>query len=168
MTTKNFNVKRGLNTGNAFLTGNIVVNRVGSNLVPNSNANLNLGSSLLRYKDLYLANVVDINGQQITANATHVEITGILTVATIETEDVTANSINANTITVNNELIINSTTDATSTGTGSITTAGGVGIQKDLYVGGSINLVNGQGDQTKKGIINYNDGVESIDFKFNR
>lgn len=168
MTTKNFNVKRGLNTGNAFLTGNLVVARVGSNLVPNANAAFSLGSPLQRYKDIYIANVVDINGQQISANATHVEITGNLVVAAIETEDIIANTANVNTIAVNNQLIINSTIDATSTTTGSITTLGGVGIEKDLYVGGSINLVNSQGDQTKKGIINYNDGVESIDFKFNR
>jgi hypothetical protein len=38
---------------------------------------------------------------------------------------------------------------------------------KDLYVGGAIHLANGLGGTGSKGKINYNDGVDSIDFNFN-
>jgi hypothetical protein len=268
MTTKNFNVKKGITTGNVRLdanTGNIVGSNVNasslvttldlevtgnlrSNLRPNANGVLSLGNSSARYKDLYLSNVVYINDQSISANATTTTISGNLqltdanignvavanaNIAYLETANIVgniasfsnvtivtfaanqanvnilaANVITANTgnitnlnvsntivankievdlvegnifransaniktiisdqITVNNQIIINSTTQATSTTTGSFVTAGGAAIGKDLYVGGSIHLANGNGGTTSKGIINYNDGVNSIDFGFN-
>lgn len=275
MTTKNFNVKKGITTGNVKLdaaTGNIVGSNVNvsalvttldlqvtgnlrSSLRPNANGTLTLGNSTATFKDLHLSNTVFINDQSITANATHVSISGNLELANtvignaniananipkletaniigvkasfanvtivdlsvsnrttsnnltvanvltgnvgtfkniesnfitvanvlvankIEVEIIEGNIFRANSanikliktdqIEVNNQIIINSTTQATSTTTGSFVTAGGAAIGKDLYVGGAIHLANNNGGTTSKGIINYNDGVNSIDFGFN-
>lgn len=275
MTTKNFNVKKGITTGNVRLdavTGNIVGSNVNasslvttldlqvtgnlrSSLRPNANGALTLGNSTATFKDLHLSNTVFINDQTITANTTHVSISGnlelantvignaniananipkletaniigvkatfanvtivdlsvsnrttannltvanvltgnigtfkniesnfvtvanILTANVINVEIIEGNIFRANSanikliktdqIEVNNQIIINSTTQATSTTTGSFVTAGGAAIGKDLYVGGSIHLANNNGGTTSKGIINYNDGVNSIDFGFN-
>jgi hypothetical protein len=148
MTTRYFNVKTGLTTGNITLdadsgTANVsnvaVLKYVLSNLNPGSSGIYNLGNTSLRYKDVFLSNELNINGQSITANATSVII--------------------------NSQLTINNSTDSTSVSTGSITTLGGMGITKDLTVGGNINLANAAGNA--KGVINYNDTSESIDFKFN-
>lgn len=48
-------------------------------------------------------------------------------------------------VTTLNTLNITSTTDSTSTVTGALTVAGGVGVAKNLYVGGSVNGVIGAG-----------------------
>lgn len=187
MTNKNFNVKTGIKTGNITLdanTGNAnlgnikstgVVSAVDltlsgnlkSSLVPNSNGVLSLGSETRTFKELYLANILNIGNQTITANDLTGELTlsGNLVVANAEITTLDADAINVNTITVNNELVINSTTDSTSTTTGSIVTAGGMGIQKDLTVGGNINLATSS-TTDPKGAINYNSSAESIDFKF--
>lgn len=174
MTTKPFNVKGGLTTGNIFLdastgnanvaninvtsnvtTANLSVTLLKSNLIPNGNGVLSLANATNRYKDFYLSANLDINGQVITANSDG-----------ITAGNVFLNNANINTITINNQLVINSTTDSASTITGTIVTQGGVGIQKDLTVGGNINLAPA-GSSTPKGAINYNNTSESIDFKFN-
>jgi hypothetical protein len=173
MTTKNFNVKGGLTTGNITLdaasgnanvanvnatdtvkTANLSVALLTSNLIPNGNGVLSLANSTSRYKDFYLTGNIDINGQVIAANASGI-IAG----------NVFLNSANINTVAINNQLIINSSTDSTSTITGSFVTEGGVGIQKDLTVGGNINLTGG--GTSPKGIIDFNNTANSIDFKFN-
>jgi len=174
MTTKYFNVKQGIKTGNITLdaaTGNANVANIGvtglanianlsvtkliSNLIPNGNGVLSLANSTSRYKDLFLSGNIDINGQIIHANTDTV----------IFSNNISANGGNFESITVNTQIIINSTTDSTSTITGSINTLGGVGIKKDLTVGGNINLATST-NSTPKGIINYNDTVDSIDFGF--
>lgn len=174
MTTKYFNVKQGIKTGNIVLdanTGNatvanisvsalanianLSVNLVTSNLIPNGNGVLSLANSTSRYKDFYLTGNIDINGQVINANTDTV----------IFSNNVSANGANFETVTVNTQIIINSTTDSTSTDTGSMTTLGGVGIKKDLTVGGNINLATAT-STTPKGSINYDDISDSIDFKF--
>jgi hypothetical protein len=186
MTTKNFNVKTGIKTGNITLdasTGNAnlgnikstgVVSAVDltlsgnlkSNLVPNANAVLSLGSQTRTFKELYLANILNIGTQTIEAtNTGNLEISGNLVVANANITTLDANTANINTITVNNELVINSTTDSVSTTTGSVHTSGGIGVAKDLTVGGNINLA-ATGSSSPKGAINYNGSADSIDFKF--
>jgi hypothetical protein len=173
MTTKNFNVKGGLTTGNITLdaasgnanvanvnatdtvkTANLSVALLTSNLIPNGNGVLSLANSSSRYKDFYLSGNIDINGQVISANASG-----------ITAGNVFLNSANINSVTVNNQLVINSSTESTATNTGSFVTTGGVGIQKDLTVGGNINLTGG--GTTPKGIIDFNNTANSIDFNFN-
>jgi len=164
MANKYFNVKTGIRTGNIVLdadsgnanVGNINVSRyVMSNLHPGIDGVLSLGNATNRYQNVFIANQLNINGQSITANATTTTFSG----------NIDANGIFANTVTVNNQLIINSSTDSNTTASGSLITQGGVGIKKDLTVGGNINLANAAGNA--KGVINYNDTSDSIDFKFN-
>jgi hypothetical protein len=174
MTTRNFNAKVGITTGNITLTaatgnanvanvnvanianvGNLLVGRVASNLIPNGNGVLSLANSTSRYKDFFLSGNIDINGQVITANTDTVNFSG----------NVSANGAKIETLTVITQLIINSTTDSISTNSGSMTTLGGVGIAKDLTVGGNINLGTST-SATPKGAINYNESVNSIDFNF--
>ena len=153
MTTRYFNVKTGLTTGNITLdadsgtanVSNIAVSRyVISNLNPGTSGLYTLGNISLRYKDVFLSNELNINGQSITANA---------------------NGIYTNAITVNNQLTINSNTDSNTITSGSFITQGGVGIAKDLTVGGNINLANAAGKAAAS--LNYDDASASIDFKFN-
>jgi len=148
MTNRYFNVKTGITTGNITLdaesgnanVSNIAVQRyVISNLNPGTSGIYNLGNASLRYKDVFLSNELNINGQSITANATSVVI--------------------------NSNLIINTTTDSTTISSGSFTTLGGIGVAKDLTVGGNLNLANATGNAAAA--LSYNDTSASIDFKFN-
>lgn len=164
MANKYFNVKTGIRTGNITLDAdsgnanvvNINVSRyVLSNLNPGLNGVLSLGNATQRYQNVFISDQFNINGQSITANID----------TTIFSGNINANGISANIVIVNNQLMINSSTDSNSITSGSLITQGGVGIQKDLTVGGNINLANTAGNT--KGVINYNDTSESIDFKFN-
>jgi len=147
MTTRDFKAKQGIATGNIAVTG-----RLTTNLIPSGNGVSNLGSATARYNTIFLQNGVDIHGQQITGNTTHLDMAG---------------NVNIGTLSVTNQLTLNSTVDSTTTGTGSMITMGGVGIKKDLTVGGTLNLANGaDATQTKQGAIKFNDVVESIDFQF--
>lgn len=148
MTNRYFNVKTGITTGNITLdaesgnanVSNIAIQRyVISNLNPGTSGIYNLGNASLRYKDVFLSNDLNINGQSITANATSVVI--------------------------NSNLTINTTTDSTTISSGSITTLGGIGVAKDLTVGGNLNLANAAGNAAAA--LSYNDTSVSIDFKFN-
>ena len=131
------------------------VTLLASNLIPNSNGVLSLANANSRYKDLFLTGNIDINGQTISAN-----------VDGITAGNMFLDALNVDTVTVNTQLVINSSTQSTSTGTGSFITEGGVGIKKDLTVGGNINLATSS-NASPQGVINYNQSSSSIDFKFN-
>lgn len=173
MAVKPFNAKGGITTGNISLdaatgtanvtdinvTGtanaaNLNVALVKSNLIPSGNGVLSLANATSRYKDFYLKGNIDINGQTISANSDG-----------ITAGNVFFTNANIDSVAINNQLVINSSTDSTSTITGTIVTNGGVGIQKDLTVGGNLNLAGGGTDP--RGAINYNNTSDSIDFKFN-
>lgn len=174
MTNKYFNVKTGVKTGNITLdadsgnanVGNISVaglsntanlfvrTYVQSNLIPDGNGILSLANTTNRYKDLYLTGNIDLNEFVINANATTATFHG----------NIVANSAIFDSVTVNQTLEINSTTDSTSTDTGAIVTAGGVGVAKNLTVGGDINLTGG--GTTPLGAIGYNAQVNSFEFNF--
>jgi hypothetical protein len=146
---------------NSVRTANLsVTGLVMSNLVPNGNGVLSLANATSRYKDFYLSGNIDINGQVISANSDGI------TAGNLFLDNLTADTANIDTITVNTQLIINSSTQSTSTNTGSFITEGGVGIKKDLTVGGNINLASSS-NASPLGIINYNTTSRSIDFKFN-
>ena len=171
MANKYFNVKQGLSTGNITLdasTSNIEANNVTltgnlsavdlnlsgnltSNLIPNANVTLNLGNNAARFNNAYVRSVivssnVKIGTQTLSANTEGVVFSG----------NVYANNI-----------AVSSTEQATSTQTGSITTPGGVGIEKDLYVGGAIHLANNNGGTTSKVSLAYNELVSGLEFNFN-
>jgi hypothetical protein len=163
MANKYFNVKTGIRTGNIVLdadSGNAnivninVARYVMSNLHPGRDGVLSLGNATNRYQNVFISDQFNVNGQSITANVD----------TTIFSGNVYANGVSANTVTVNNQLIINSNTDSTTTTTGTFITAGGVGIAKDLTVGGNVQLADSTGNA--KGLINYNDTSSSIDFRF--
>lgn len=171
-----------ISAGNITITGNVNANVITANTAFVANANANVIYANVGNIKLFAANVITANTGNISnINAVNIEANTInvanITATKIVVDLVEGNVFRANSanikaiisdyITVNNQIIINSTTQATSTTTGSFVTAGGVGIAKDLFVGGSIHLANGNGGTTSKGIINYNDGVESIDFNFN-
>lgn len=190
MTIKNFNVKTGITVGNVTIdqsSGNVnasnvtaaglvsaanlfISGSVKSNLTPHNNGLLSLGNVANQYKDIYLSGNLSVGNQTISANGTNVSIANLETEnfysGNISTGELIANSANINSLSINNEFAINSTIDSTSTITGSFVTAGGVGIQKDLYVGGAVNLGNNAGGTTGKSAIHYNDGMDSIDFDF--
>lgn len=108
-----------------------------------------------------------------TANTANLTVTNTATIETLSANNITGNSLTINldaeikgNLAVNKQLVINSTTDSTTADTGAIVVKGGVGIEKDLTVGGNINLAT-QTNKTPKAGINYNDsGTGSIDFGF--
>lgn len=174
MADKYFNVKVGVKTGNITLdatTGNANVGNISvaglantanlfvrtyleSNLIPSGNGEQSLGTSTHRYKDFYLTGAINLNEFSIEANATTATFNG----------NIIANDAIFDSVTVNQTLEINSTINSTSTDTGALVTPGGVGIAKDLTVGGNINLAGG--GTTPLGAIGYNTQVNSIEFKF--
>jgi hypothetical protein len=169
MAMKNFIVRTGIKTGDitldaatgnanvtnvnatdAIIAANLIVNSyLKSNLVPNSNGVLSMATASNRFKDFYLKGNIDINGQILSAND-H----GVIVSTAFVTD-----------LTLSNSLFINSYTDSTAVNLGSFVTRGGVGIAKDLTVGGNVNLATAT-DVTPKVAINYNDQADCIDFKF--
>jgi hypothetical protein len=164
-----------------------VAGNVNSNLIPKLGplgvpSVLTLGSSSQRFKDLYLSGNVNLpGGQSITGNTDTASFSGNLYIPSALTANIlnvetnanidgtlTANVINANSITANTQFTLNSSTNSTSTDTGSFTTTGGVGIQKNVTVGGAINLANyAVTGTTVRSSIYHDDSSNSITFKFN-
>jgi hypothetical protein len=183
MANKYFNVRQGLQTGNITLdatTGNAnvgnlsttdlnVAGNVNSNLIPNVVSGvpsvLTLGSASQPFKELYLSGNVNLpNGHTLTANAASAAFSGNLNVA----NTLTADDIKTNSITVNTQFTLNSSTNSTSTDTGAFTTTGGVGIKQDVTVGGAINLANfAVSGNTVRSSIYFDASANGINFKFN-
>jgi hypothetical protein len=195
MANKYFNVRQGLQTGNITLdatTGNAnvgnlsttslyVAGNVNSNLIPGVPSALTLGSSLSRFKDLYLSGNINLPGSQsLTANSTTASFSGNLYIPSALTANIinantakiegtlTANTLNVDSITANTQFTLNSTINSTSTDTGSMTTLGGIGVKKDVTVGGAINLANYTATGTTiRSCIYHDDNSNGITFKFN-
>ena len=195
MANKYFNVRQGLQTGNITLdatTGNAnvgnlsttdlnVAGNVNSNLIPGVPSALTLGSSLTRFKDLYLSGNINLPGSQsLTANTTTEKFSGNLYIPSALTANIinantatiagtlTANTLNVDSITANTQFTLNSTINSTSTDTGSIVTTGGIGVKKDVTVGGAINLANYTATGTTIRSSIYHDDISNgITFKFN-
>ena len=190
-TLQYFKTSTGIKTGNIILdaasgnanvanlnaTGNIstnnfsVANNVNSNLNPGSNGIFSLGSTLQQYANLFISGQISVNNQTITANATSIAVSGDLVatsanITALTTSSILSNTANINTITVNNQLSINNTINATTTKTGTLVTEGGIGVQKDLYVGGAVNLANNNGGNVSKVAIAYNDNTNAVEFQF--
>jgi hypothetical protein len=158
-----------------------VAGNVNSNLIPGVPSALTLGTASRKFKDLYLSGNINLPGSQsLTANTTtaifsgNVYTPGALTANIIQANTanidgtLTANAINANSITVNTKFTLNSSTNSTSTDTGAFTTTGGVGVQKDITVGGAINLANyAVTGSVVRSSIYHDDMSNSISFKFN-
>ena len=91
-------------------------------------SNLTSGSSI----DMRINNLGTIK-TVVTVDAT--ERVGINNTSPIEALDVTGN------VQTSGSIIVNDTTQSSSIGTGSIITAGGAGVARNLYVGGSLDVV---------------------------
>ena len=173
------------NVGNLSTTDLNVAGNVNSNLIPNVASGvpsvLSLGTASQRFKELYISGNVNLPGSQsLTANTTTAKFSGNLYIPSALTADIiqsntanvdgtlTANVINANSITVNTQFTLNSTINSTSTDTGSFTTTGGIGVKKDVTIGGAINLANFSvtGNVVRSSIY-HDDASNSISFKFN-
>jgi hypothetical protein len=173
ITTANANVRGLLSALDLSLTGN-----VRTNIVPNANATLNLGNSAHRFATVY-ANVLDISGnitlgtQTISSNTYGVIFSGNIYSnnanfdGTLTANVANINDANISNLTINTQLTINSTIQSTSTDSGSIVTQGGAGVEKDLYVGGTIHLANNNGGKTSKVYLAYSDLSSGLEFKFN-
>jgi hypothetical protein len=195
MANKYFNVRQGLQTGNITLdatTGNAnvgnlsttdlnVVGNVNSNLIPGVPSALTLGTASQRFKDLYLSGNINLpNGHSLTANTTTARFSGNLYIPSALTANIitantaningtlTANTLNVDSITVNTQFTLNSTINSTSTDSGSMTTLGGIGVKKDVTIGGAINLANfSVTGSTIRSSIYHDDISNGITFKFN-
>ena len=175
------------NVGNLSTTDLNVAGNLNSSLIPKLGpmgvpSALTLGTNTQRFKDLYLSGNINLPGaQSLTANTTTASFSGNLYIPGALTANIlqvtsnanidgtlTANVINANTITVNTQFTLNSTINSTSTDSGAFTTTGGVGVQKDITVGGAINLANYTvtGSVVRSSIY-HDDSSNSISFKFN-
>ena len=77
--------------------------------------------------------------------------------------------IQGNNITALTGYVINAqgTTDATSSITGTIKTAGGISAQGNIYTGHSVGFANNNGGTASKAYIQYNSTADSLDFIFN-
>jgi hypothetical protein len=182
MANKYFNVKTGLSTGNITLdanssninannltlTGNVsavdlnLSGNLTSNLNPNANVTLNLGNTAARFNNAYVANLNAANTVVVGSQTLSANTAGLILSSNLFADTATLSNLN-----LTNQLNIISTTQSTSTDTGSITTSGGVGIKKDLYVGGAIHLANNNGGIASKAYVAYNDMVSGIEFNFN-
>jgi hypothetical protein len=158
-----------------------VVGNVNSNLIPGVPSALTLGTASQRFKDLYLSGNINLsNGHSLTANTTTARFSGNLYIPSALTANIitantaningtlTANTLNVDSITVNTQFTLNSTINSTSTDSGSMTTLGGIGVKKDVTVGGAINLANYTATgSTIRSSIYHDDISNGITFKFN-
>jgi hypothetical protein len=152
----NGNVSANLLTGtlttnaqpNITSTGTLAGLVVAGNITPSTDITYNLGNNTNRFNDLYLANsTIYIGSQTISANATNVIISGILT-ANIS-GNISGNAATAGTVTTNAQPNITSVGILTSLSvSGNITTGnldGANSITANYFIGSGNNLSNIQG-----------------------
>jgi hypothetical protein len=133
---------------NITSTGTLAGLVVAGNITPSTDITYNLGNNTNRFNDLYLANsTIYIGSQTISANATNVIISGILT-ANIS-GNITGNAATAGTVTTNAQPNITSVGILTSLSvSGNITTGnldGANSITANYFIGSGNNLSNIQG-----------------------
>ena len=75
--------------------------------------------------------------------------------------------IQGNNITATANIVAEGTTDATDAVTGTITTAGGISAQGNIYTGDAVGFAHGSGNTDSAAYIKYNSSANSIDFIFN-
>jgi hypothetical protein len=168
----NGNVSANLLTGtlttnaqpNITSTGTLAGLVVAGNITPNTNVTYNLGNNTNRFNDLYLANsTIYIGNQTISANATNVIISGVLT-ANIS-GNISGNANTAGTVTTNAQPNITSVGILTSLSvSGNITTGnldGANSITANYFIGSGNNLSNIQGANVT-GAVTYAGTANSV------
>lgn len=168
----NGNVSANLLTGtlttnaqpNITSTGTLAGLVVAGNITPSTDITYNLGNNTNRFNDLYLANsTIYIGNQTISANATNVIISGILT-ANIS-GNISGNAATAGTVTTNAQPNITSVGILTSLSvSGNITTGnldGANSITANYFIGSGNNLSNIQGSNVT-GAVTYAGTANSV------
>ena len=168
----NGNVSANLLTGtlttasqpNITSTGTLAGLVVAGNITPSANITYNLGNNTNRFNDLYLANsTIYIGSQTISANATNVIISGILT-ANIS-GNISGNATTAGTVTTNAQPNITSVGILSSLSvSGNITTGnldGANSITGNYFIGSGNNLSNIQGSNVT-GAVSYASTANSV------
>jgi hypothetical protein len=102
---------------------------------------------------------VAVNGNAIIdVTGTGANVTGYVTVD---------GDIQGNNITATANIVAEGTTDATDAITGTITTAGGISAQGNIYAGGAVGFAHGSGNTNSAAYIEFNSTANSLDFIFN-
>jgi hypothetical protein len=117
----------GTNAGSTNIYGIVSLKNATDSSSYTSTNCTNIAGGLSVYKALNIGGNITSLG---TLNIGAVSCSGTITTGTLSSGGVSSSS----------GISVSSLTDSTSTSTGSIITAGGVGIAKNLYVGGSLNL----------------------------
>jgi hypothetical protein len=168
----NGNVSANLLTGtlttasqpNITSTGTLAGLVVAGNITPSANVTYNLGNSTNRFNDLYLANsTIYIGSQTISANATNVIISGLLTANV--SGNISGNAATAGTVTTNAQPNITSVGILSSLSvSGNITTGnlnGANSITANYFIGSGNNLSNIQGANVT-GAVSYASTANSV------
>ena len=158
-TPKNANITGNLTVGaNADVSANLSANNlsvntfVSSNLIPSVTESFDLGNSTHAWRDLWLSgNSIQLGGTTVTSGTGNTLVTananiftGLLVGNVNTTGYVNIGNIsNKQALTVSGNSNITITTAATSTTTGALQVAGGVGIGGNIYVGGAVANING-------------------------
>jgi hypothetical protein len=114
--------------GNLIVTGGTTH---GGHFVPSDNITYDLGSSSLRWRDLYLSgNTINLGDTLISSSADTISF-GNTVLATSTTANVST-SLGGGVVSISN------TTNAINATTGALVVAGGFGVAKDVHIGGSM------------------------------
>jgi hypothetical protein len=128
ITATNVNVTGSLTVGGSQFTATGGFTSTGTSNFSNLTASVATVTNLTVTNDETVGNNLNVSGLFTATTAT---VTGPLT----------ANSITVSTTaTVNGKLVVTDSTNAIATNIGSITTLGGIGVTKDIFVGGTINV----------------------------
>ena len=149
---------------NITSTGTLAGLVVAGNITPNTDITYNLGNNTNRFNDLYLANsTIYIGAQTISANATNVIISGLLTANV--SGNISGNAATAGTVTTNAQPNITSVGILTSLSvSGNITTGnldGANSITANYFIGSGNNLSNIQGANVT-GAVTYASTANSV------
>ncbi len=168
----NGNVSANLLTGtlttnaqpNITSTGTLAGLVVAGDITPSANITYNLGNNTNRFNDLYLANsTIYIGSQTISANATNVIISGLLTANV--SGNISGNAATAGTVTTNAQPNITSVGILSSLSvSGNITTGnldGANSITGNYFIGSGNNLSNIQGANVS-GAVSYASTANSV------
>ena len=168
----NGNVSANLLTGtlttnaqpNITSTGTLAGLVVAGNITPSTDITYNLGNNTNRFNDLYLANsTIYIGSQTISANATNVIISGLLTANV--SGNISGNAATAGTVTTNAQPNITSVGILSSLSvSGNITTGnldGANSITGNYFIGSGNNLSNIQGANVT-GAVSYASTANSV------
>ena len=132
---------------NAVGTANVILNvnsatretTFGGNLLPSANITYNLGSPTQRWNEIFLAgNTIDIGGATISAD---LETGSLVLRGPTGAEFILTGSSPTDSFGIFGLIEAGNTEPATSTTTGAITSAGGLGVAGNIYAGGLINAI---------------------------